>query len=203
MITAGIPDDRARLPRPVVYLIVGAIAAATLLALFWPALPFNEGRRIVLGPTRVGIITRQIETAGAAGREGAPAPDFEWVAPDGARVSLASLRPKGVVVNFWATWCEPCTREMPLLDRAAAQNPDVVFLAVDLDEDGDRIRAFFDRVGLQRLVPLLDVDLVTTKRYSVLSLPSTFFVDTGGTIRHVRIGEMDQEKLQRGLDSIK
>ncbi len=203
MIPTGVLDDRARLPRPVLYLIAGTIAAATLLALFWPALPFNEGRRVVLGPTKVGVITRQVEGAGAAGREGAPAPDFEWVAPDGARVSLGSLRPKGVVVNFWATWCEPCTREMPLLDRAAAQNPDVVFLAVDLDEDGDRIRAFFDKIGLQRLVPLLDVDLVTTKRYSVLSLPSTFFVDTGGTIRHVRIGEMDQEKLQRGLDLIR
>lgn len=185
------------------YLIVGAIAAATLLALFWPALPFNEGRRIVLGPTKVGVITRQIESAGAAGREGAATPDFEWVAPDGTRRSLGSLRPKGVVVNFWATWCEPCTREMPLLDRAAAENPGVVFLAVDLDEDGDRIRAYFDRVGLLRLEPLLDVDLVTTKRYSVLSLPSTFFVDTGGTIRHVRIGEMDQEKLRRGLDLIR
>ena len=199
---ASVLDDRERFPRPIVLVIVGAIAAATLLALFWPALPFNEGRRIVLSPTKVGVITRQIENAGAAGREGAPAPDFEWIAPSGARVSLGSLRPKGVVVNFWATWCEPCKKEMPLMDRAAAEHPDVVFLAVDLDEDGDRIRTFFDQIGLQRLEPLLDVDLVTTKRYAVLSLPSTFFVDAGGTIRHVRIGEMDREKLQRGLDLI-
>jgi len=200
---ASVLDDRAGLPRPIAILIVGAIAVATLLALVWPALPFNEGRRLVLGPTKVGVIARQIENAGAAGRIDAAAPDFEWIAPDGKRVSLGSLRPKGVVVNFWATWCEPCKREMPMLDRAAAENAGIVFLAVDLDETGEKIRAFFDKVGLVRLEPLLDVDLVTTHRYGVLSLPSTFFVDRTGTIRHMQFGEMDQEKLQRGLDRIR
>ncbi|HEX9436161.1 MAG TPA: TlpA disulfide reductase family protein [Candidatus Limnocylindria bacterium] len=200
---ASVLDDRAGLPRPIAILIVGAIAVATLLALVWPALPFNEGRRLVLGPTKVGVIARQIENAGAAGRIDAAAPDFEWIAPDGKRVSLGSLRPKGVVVNFWATWCEPCKKEMPLLDQAAAANEGIVFLAVDLDETGEKIRSFFDQMGLVRLEPLLDVDLVTTHRYGVLSLPSTFFVDRSGTIRHMQFGEMDQEKLQRGLDRIR
>lgn len=200
---ANVLDDRARFPRPVAAIIVGAILSATLLALFWPALPFNEGRRLVLGPTKVGVITRQIENTGAAGRVDAPAPDFEWVAPDGKRVSLSSLRPKGVVVNFWATWCEPCKKEMPLMDQVAGTEAGIVFLAVDLDEDGDKIRRFFDDIGLKRLEPLLDVDLVTTHRYAVLSVPSTFFVDASGTIRHVRVGEMDAEKLQRGLDLIR
>jgi len=200
---ASVLDDRAGLPRPIAILIVGAIAVATLLALVWPALPFNEGRRLVLGPTKVGVIARQIENAGAAGRIDAAAPDFEWIAPDGKRVSLGSLRPKGVVVNFWATWCEPCKKEMPLLDQAAAANEGIVFLAVDLDETGEKIRSFFDQMGLVRLEPLLDVDLVTTHRYGVLSLPSTFFVDRSGTIRHMQFGEMDQEQLQRGLDRIR
>lgn len=200
---AGTLDDRARFPRPIAYVIVGAIAAATLLALMWPLLPFNEGRRVVLGPTKVGVITRQIENPGAAGRADAPAPDFEWIAPDGTRRSLGSLRPQGVVVNFWATWCEPCKKEMPLLDRAAAEHAGIVFLAVDLDEDGDRIRTFFDQIGVRRLEPLLDVDLVTSRRYGVLSVPSTFFIDSGGTIRHVKIGEMNAEDLGRGLERIK
>jgi thiol-disulfide isomerase/thioredoxin len=194
--------DAAPFPRPIALLIVGAIAAATLLALAWPALPWSEGRRIVVGPTKVGVIVRQIENASAAGRVDAPAPDFEWVAPDGARTSLSSLRPRGVVVNFWATWCEPCKKEMPLMDRTAASHPGVVFLAVDLDEDGDRIRAFFDEVGLTRLEPLLDVGLVTTRRYGVVSVPSTFFVDAGGTIRHMKIGEMSEADLRRGLERV-
>jgi thiol-disulfide isomerase/thioredoxin len=195
--------DRIRFPRPIALLIVGAIAAATLLALAWPVLPWSEGRRIVLGPTKVGVIVRQIESSGAAGRVDAPAPDFEWVAPDGSRVSLSSLRPRGVVINFWATWCEPCKREMPLMDRIAGGTPGVVFLAVDMDEDGDRIRSFFDQVGIKRLEPLLDVGLVTTHRYGVVSVPSTFFVDGGGTIRHMKVGEMSEADLRRGVDRIK
>jgi thiol-disulfide isomerase/thioredoxin len=108
-----------------------------------------------------------------------------------------------VVVNFWATWCEPCRKEMPLLDRAAADNPGVAFLAVDLDEDGERIRAFFDEIGLKRLDPLLDVGLATARRYGLASVPSTFFIDANGAIRHMQIGELDAEKLQRGLDRAK
>ena len=202
-VTTAVIDDRARIPRPVAFVIVGAILAATLLALFWPSLPFNDGRRVVLGPTKVGVIARQVENERAAGRTGAPAPDFEWIAPDGKRVSLGSLRPKSVVVNFWATWCEPCRKEMPLLDRAAADNAGVVFLAVDLDEDGDKIRSFFDEIGVKHLEPLLDVGLATSRRYGLASVPSTFFIDNGGTIRHVRIGEMDGAKLRSGLDSVR
>jgi thiol-disulfide isomerase/thioredoxin len=157
----------------------------------------------VLGPTKVGVITRQIEDAAAAGKVGALAPDFEWVAPSGARVSLSSLRPRAVVVNFWATWCEPCKNEMPLIDRTAAETTTVTFLAVDLDEDGDRIRRFLDQLGVTRVEPLLDVDLVTTKRYGVLSLPTTFFVDAGGTIRHMKVGEMSADDLRRGLEAIR
>lgn len=190
-------------PRPIATLIVGAIAAATLLALFWPALPFDEGRRVVLGPTKVGVISRQIEREGMAARTDAAAPDFEWVTPDGRRASLGAIRPRPIVLNFWATWCEPCKKEMPLLDRAAAEKAGTVFLAVDLDEDGDRIRAFFDQMGLKRLEPLLDVGLATARRYGLASVPSTFFIDAGGTIRHVQIGELDAEKLLRGLERIK
>jgi thiol-disulfide isomerase/thioredoxin len=109
---AIVVDPAARFPRPVAAVIVGAIALATLVALAWPALPFNEGRRIVLGPTKVSVIMRQIENSGAAPRAGSPAPDFEWVRPDGSRASLASLRGRGIVINFWATWCEPCKKEM-------------------------------------------------------------------------------------------
>lgn len=199
--TAVRPD--ARLPRPIALLVVGAIAAATALALAWPALPWSGSERAFVGQSRVGVITRQITVDGTAGREGAPAPDFEWVAPDGSRRSLGSLRPAAVVVNFWATWCVPCKEEMPLLDRAAAAHPDVAFLAVDLDEDGGKIRAFFDELGLTRLEPLLDVGLETARRYGLASVPSTYFVDGGGTIRQVHIGQLDEPTLEDALDRIR
>lgn len=188
------------LPRPIAALIFGAIALATAAAIVWPALPFNAPPPIV--PTKVGIIAKQIDEPGAAPRIGERAPDFEWVAPDGTRRSLSSLRPKRVVLNFWATWCVPCKEEMPLLERTAGERADIVFLAVDLDESGDQIRAFFDELGLTRIEPLLDVGLATSRRYGLASVPSTFFIDTNGVIRHIQIGEMDEEKLGRGLQRI-
>jgi len=199
--TLAVPDTRASLPRPLALLIVGAIAAATLLALFWPALPWSSARQVVVGPTKVAIVVKQIDNGGS-GRINEKAPDFEWIAPDGRRVSLASLK-KPVVLNFWATWCEPCKQEMPLLDATAVAHPEIAFLAADLDEDGERIRAFFDQVGIKRVDPVLDVGLQTARRFGLASVPSTFFIDAGGTIRHLYIGQMDQEKLARGLDRIK
>lgn len=199
--TVATLDDRALLPRPIALVIVGAILGATLLALFWPALPWSEARRIVLGPTKVGIVDRQIESGGS-GRVDERAPDFEWVAPDGRRLTLGTLgRP--VVLNFWATWCVPCKEEMPLLDRTAAAHPEATFLAIDMDEDGDRIRSYFDEFGIARLDPILDVGLGVARRYGVASVPSTFFVDAHRTIRHLRIGQLSGEDLQRGLEAIR
>jgi thiol-disulfide isomerase/thioredoxin len=205
---AAAPEQDARasaaLPRPLTLVIGGAIAVVTIVAAIWGPLVFERGARgEVHGPTRVGVIVEQIESDRATATVGAPTPDFAWVAPDGTRRTLGALAGRAVVVNFWATWCEPCRREMPLLERAAAAQPETAFLAVDLDEGGNRVRAFFDELGLRRLEPLLDVGLVTTRRYAVVSLPTTFFVGSDGTIRYVAVGEMDERKLANGLARVK
>jgi cytochrome c biogenesis protein CcmG/thiol:disulfide interchange protein DsbE len=195
-------SDVARIPRPIAALIVGAIALATIAAFFWPSLP-REVRPLVPGPSKVGVIVDQIEGGATAARIGERPPDFEWVRPDGSRASLATLSGRPIVINFWATWCEPCREEMPILERAATAEPDIAFLAIDLDEDGDKIRAFFDELGLVELEPVLDVGLETARRYGLASVPSTFFIDAGGTIRHIQIGEMDEAKLERGLGKVR
>src|SRR5207245_1511590 len=82
-------------------------------------------------------------------------------------------RGKVVIVNFWATWCQPCRQEMPALQRVAAAEPNVVVLEVDLQESGDKVRSFLDQLALDRLVPVLDSDGQPTRRFGVLSLPST------------------------------
>ena len=148
----------------------------------------------------VGAIHQQIQRPGTAGRIGAEAPLFAWATPQGQLTNLEALRGRTVVINFWATWCVPCREEMPALDRVAGGRPDVVFLEIDLQEDPEVIGAFFARYGLAHLQPVLDPQGKTTTRYGVLSLPTTFFVDRGGVIRHIHIGgPMTGEQIQEGI----
>lgn len=191
-------DYRPRMPRIVTAIVVGAIALASLAALVWPSLTQDDG---ATGPTRMGIIRRQIDGPDMAGRVGAKAPDFEWHSPDGSTRTLASLRGKVVVMNFWATWCKPCRTEMPLLN-GVARGSDAVFLAIDLQEDGARARSFFDQLALDRLEPILDLDGQTTRRYGVVTgLPQTFFIDAQGVIRYIERGEFtDAEEIRAAIE---
>jgi len=192
--TAPEPErEPTALPRWIAAIIIGAIAVASLAALLWPLL--NKPATV----TDAGVIRAQIEADGAAGRIGAPAPDFEWTSLDGQTLRLSTYRGKVVVVNFWATWCPPCREEMPALQRVAASEPDVVVLEVDLMEPGDKARSFLDSLGLDRLQPVLDGDGATTRRFGVLSLPSTFFVDKTGVIRHLELTAMSEAQIRTGI----
>jgi len=192
--TAPEPErEPTALPRWIAAIIIGAIALASLAALLWPVL--NKPATV----TDAGVIRAQIEADGAAGRIGAPAPDFEWTSLDGQTLRLSTYRGKVVVVNFWATWCPPCREEMPALQRVAASEPDVIVLEVDLMEPGDKARSFLDSLGLDRLQPVLDGDGATTRRFGVLSLPSTFFVDKTGVIRHLELTAMSEAQIRTGI----
>jgi cytochrome c biogenesis protein CcmG, thiol:disulfide interchange protein DsbE len=190
-------DFRPQLPRWIAAIIVGAIAVASAVALVWPMLPV---RQLFTGPTEVGVIRRVIDDPNAAPRISGIAPDFEWNAPDGSTKKLSDLRGKIVVVTFWATWCEPCRQEMPAMQRVASSG-DATFLAVDLLEEGARVRGFMDSLALDRLQPLLDLDGSVTRKYSVLELPQTFFIDAKGVIRHIEHGAvLDDAAVRRGID---
>lgn len=86
------------------------------------------------------------------------------------------------------------------MQRVAAST-DAVFLAVDLLEDGSKVRSFMDSLALDRLLPLLDTDGAVTRRYAVLELPQTFFIDARGVIRHIEHGAiLDDAAVRRGID---
>jgi peroxiredoxin len=197
MSEAAVDDTRPQVPRWIAAIIIGAIALASLAALLFPSLPVAN---LFTGPTQVDVIRRVIDDPTAAPRIGGTAPDFEWNAATGKTEKLSDLRGKVVVITFWATWCEPCRAEMPAMQRVA-RSSDAAFLAVDLLEDGAKVRSFMDSLALDRLAPLLDLDGAVTRRYSVLELPQTFFIDRQGVIRHIEHGGvLDEAAVRNGID---
>ena len=152
------------------------------------------------GLAPVGMITGERPIPYAAPRLDAIAPDLAWITPEGTPTQLSALRGHAVVINFWATWCVPCRQEMPVLDRIASGQPDLTILAVDLQEDSDSVRAFFERYRITSLVPLIDPAGAIFRRFGVASLPTTFFVDRNGVIRGLEIGgPISEDRLRADI----
>lgn len=122
----------------------------------------------------------------------ADAPQADFVALSGGNFSVADLRGKVVLVNFWATWCEPCREEMPSLERLRASMAGRPFaiLAVNLAEPESRVRGFLNQVPLAFPV-LLDPDRTAAKAWKARYLPATFIIGPDGRVRYSYFGELD------------
>ena len=112
----------------------------------------------------------------------------------GREVDLSSFKGDVVLVNFWATWCEPCREEMPSLQRLqqkfGAQGLRV--LAVNVGEGAPRIRQFLERTPVSLSI-LRDADSDVMKAWRVRMLPASFLVDRRGMLRYQIVGEADYD----------
>ncbi|MBI3732757.1 MAG: redoxin domain-containing protein [Chloroflexi bacterium] len=127
---------------------------------------------------------------------GAVAPNFKLMGLDDIARQLASERGKPVLINFWATWCGPCRREMPAIQAAYDnfRNQGLVVWGVDVGEGRDVVSAYVQELNL-RFPILLDSDSKVSHAYRVFGLPTTVFVDRSGAIKDVAIGEMEARSL--------
>ncbi len=105
---------------------------------------------------------------------------------------LADYRGKVVLVNFWATWCEPCREEMPSIEqlRKSLSGKPFEVLAVNLGEPPSRIERFLEKLPVSFPL-LLDRDTKTAKAWKARILPASFLVGRDGRIRYVHYGEID------------
>ena len=113
------------------------------------------------------------------------APSLALTDMDDKPVSLAAFKGKVVLVNFWATWCPPCRREFPSMERLRRKlaAEDFVVLGVDVGEDPDTISAFVSTLDLQPEFPIvLDRDSTALSAWPVRGLPTTFIVDRQGRL---------------------
>jgi thiol-disulfide isomerase/thioredoxin len=133
-----------------------------------------------------------------------PAPALRLKDLDGAVHDLARLKGRVVLINFWATWCPPCRREMPSMERLSQALKGEAFsvLAVDVGEDADTIDAFNGQLDTAPTFPiLLDTRSRAMQAWNVAGLPTTFLVDRQGRIVASAIGgrEFDHPELIRAI----
>jgi len=142
------------------------------------------------------------ETAEPAPRLGSPAPDFTLENLNGEPVVLSAFRGQPVLLNFWASWCPPCRKEMPDLQRFASKYGDrVQLLGVNWGESDDDVRRFLARYDVT-YPNLMDRDGRAFVLYRLTGLPATFWLDEQGTIRGVWEGAMSEEDILNGFRKI-
>ena len=121
---------------------------------------------------------------------GTPAPAFTLPRlADGEPLRLADFRDRVVLVNFWATWCEPCEAEMPAMQRLhdMFDREDFELLAVSVDEGAEEVHAFRERLDLSFPI-LLDPGEVVAHRYQTFRYPETLLVGRDGVIVERYVG---------------
>jgi len=111
---------------------------------------------------------------------------------DGKSHKLSDYRGKVVVINFWATWCGPCVKEMPDFEKLAGKlsDEDFALVTVNFGEKADRIRPFLKKIEVDVPV-LLDPDMGTSKAWVKAGLPTTYIIDANQNIRYQVLGALE------------
>ncbi len=202
------PTPTSLLNRPIVRALVAVVLLAAL-----------GGVALVVRAQRDGSASGPVSVAGAptsaASAEpdpavgplddrkpvkGQPAPDFVLRNTEGALVKLSDLRGKVVFVNFWASWCVPCKKELPdiqkLYDEKRADGLEV--LAINWQDDPATATSFFDSHNLT-LPLLLDRSGSVYTQYRLQGLPDSFFIDREGNIAALQFGSLTEAKMRERL----
>jgi len=136
-----------------------------------------------------------------------PAVDFELHDMDEEKIKLSNYKGKVVLLNFWATWCPPCIREMPSMERLHQQVDAEGFkvIAVNQMEDIDQVFAFTGQLEVDpTFIILFDKTSSVSRDYAVRGLPTTYLIDKEGQIRYRAVGgrEFDHPEVIKIIEQL-
>lgn len=154
----------------------------------------------------VGLLAlRLVQTNQSEHRASGEAPPFTFTTFEGETISSEDLRGKGVVLNFWASWCEPCRDEAALLEamwRREEAN-DIVFIGLDYLDQEPAAKAYLAEFGIT-YPNGPDLQSAAARRYGIKGVPETFFIDAQGNIQELVIGPIVSEaRMDALLDKIR
>jgi peroxiredoxin len=138
---------------------------------------------------RGALLAGALATTSLVGASASMAPTFALPSRSGDTVSLAQLKGKVVMLNFWASWCGPCRQEMPLLDQMHKRYSALGFtlVGVNVDADSKDAEAWLSKTPVSFPV-LYDRESKVSKLYDVNAMPSTVFIDRQGNVRYQHKG---------------
>ena len=133
-----------------------------------------------------------------------PAPEVSFVDAEGKTVPLSQFKGMAVLVNLWATWCQPCIEEMPALDRLQESLGDkLTVLAISQDHGGSKIvQPFVNKLGLKNLKIFLDPKAKFGDAFKVYGLPTSILIDDAGKVRGrvVGIADWDDDEVRAKIE---
>jgi thiol-disulfide isomerase/thioredoxin len=184
----------------------------------------NRAPLLIIGTAVVGVVMavtvllaggngQATETRERAGRiaavsnspsVGYTVDDFTMTTLDGDPVQFSDYRGQIVLLNFWATWCVPCQREMPAFEAFMSDPPeDVVILALNNGEDVQDVVGFLNLYSIENLPVLMDVDYAVADSFGVKQLPITYVIDGEGVVRQFHLGEMTESDITAYINEIR
>ena len=119
--------------------------------------------------------------------------DLKFKDNEGKEISFSDFQDKVLLVNFWATWCAPCIKEMPSLDRLKkkiSKNFDVIAISVDRD-GGKKVKDFFNENKITNLGKYFDIKNSLAKEMNLIGLPTSFFINKKGDLIGYFQGDME------------
>lgn len=135
---------------------------------------------------------------------GSAAPDFVLTDLEGKKHQFSDYRGKGVFLNFWGTWCKPCEREMPYIERQYQhyKNLGVEVLAINVGESKLVVEKFAEKYGLNFPI-VIDKNQQVLHAYDVDPLPTTFLIDKNGKVVKIITAPMTEREVRDYMEMIK